>query len=74
MLPVFGGISGSTRTTLNINSSSSAHLAPGIKVDEAEVEEEPSHFARDEFLELHNVDGEFADAFGCFLRRHCVLI
>ena len=31
-------------------------------------------FARDEFFEFHHICGKFTNAFGCFLRRHRILI
>src|ERR1700720_2871456 len=80
MLPVFGGISGSTRTTLNTliflylfllifsllhNSKRRRGSGRGRVLPE---------LARDELLQLHDVCRELADAFRRLLRRHRVVV
>src|SRR5947209_4677966 len=88
MLPVFGGISGSMRTTLNISECRHPERS------ESEVEEprgesrmlirDPSiplrsarddlQLARDELLQLHDIRRKLADAFRRFLRRHRIVV
>src|SRR4051812_11549033 len=65
MFPVFGGISGSTRTTLNIGA--------GIG-DAGRDQRSRLQLARDEFLQLHDVRRELPDSFRRFLRRHRVVV
>src|SRR6266536_1697821 len=79
MLPVFGGISGRTRTTLNIYSSysaaslSSSHLQ-SVEGEEQIKEEITLQFARDEFFQLHHICGELPNSFARFLVGHRVVV
>ncbi len=68
MLPVFGGISGRTRTTLNTTVAASLRDALGGSLG-SELQ-----FARYKFFEFHNIGGEFANTFCCLFRRHRILI
>ena len=59
---------------LRPNQNNIKHAVAEI-VDPAPYKERSQlQFARYKFLEFHDVGGEFANTFCCFLRRHCVLI
>src|SRR6266404_6919915 len=80
-LPVFGGISGSTRTTLNTGeSATTTHdvpLNPLCRCFQTSSEECSFHlaqFARDKLLQLHNIGRKLANSFCRLLCRHCVII
>ena len=49
------------------------HAGAGT-VDSAARSASQLQFARDEFFEFHHICGKFTNAFGCFLRRHRILI
>src|SRR3954470_7792393 len=80
MLPVFGGISGSTRTTLNMVDRAlrraSLTLSPPLSHHSRSSAERSIHLqlARDEFLQLHDIRREFPDALTGLFVSHRVII
>jgi hypothetical protein len=76
MLPVLGGISGSTKTTLNTNLSGTQEswedkqkLNSCVPAFFSDLE-----FASDEFFQLNHVSREFPNSLASFFVRHGVIV